>query len=97
MARKRIDETTRQQIAEAHEKGLSMREIAREFGVGSSSVGRIVMDYRQSKGKDTEKPEKTLAKNTKEIERQKKIKNIERRIAELEKKILELEAKRRRN
>lgn len=83
MARKKIDEEIRQKVIEAHASGLPMRRIAKEFGVGLSSVHRIV------KEKGPEKVQKKMSK----AERLKKIADIERRIADLEKKILGLEAK----
>jgi len=83
MARKKIDEKIRQKVIEAHTRGLPMRKIAKEFGVGLSSVHRIVKE----KG-----PEKVHKKMTK-AERLKRIGELEGRIAELEKKILDLEAK----
>jgi IS30 family transposase len=87
MAGKRIDDTTRQKIKEAHASGLSMRTIAREFGIGSSSVDRIVKegDLQNGKRGKTEEMPKT--------ERQLKIEALEKRIDELEKKILGLRAK----
>jgi transposase-like protein len=87
MAGKRIDDTTRQKIKEAHARGLSMRAIAREFGIGSSSVDRIVKEEGPQNGQrdKTEKMGKT--------ERQLKIEALEKRIDELEKKILGLKAK----
>jgi polyhydroxyalkanoate synthesis regulator phasin len=83
MARKKIDEKTRQRIIEAYESGLPMRKIAQECSVGLSSVHRIV------KEKGPQKVQKGMSK----AERLKKIAEIERRIAELEQKILDLEAK----
>ena len=86
MAGKRIDEITRQKIKEAHASGLSMRQIAREFGIGSSSVDRIV------KEKTPQNVKKTVTEKTGKTERQLKIEALERRINELEKKILGLKA-----
>ncbi|MBE9570431.1 MAG: helix-turn-helix domain-containing protein [Proteobacteria bacterium] len=86
MAGKRIDDITRQQIKEAHASGLSMRQIAREFGIGSSSVDRIVKEEGPQNA-ETEKMSKT--------ERQLKIEALERRIDELEKKVLGLKAKKK--
>ena len=83
MARKKIDEKIRQKVIEAQASGLPMRKIAKEFGVGLSSVHRII------KEKGPEKVQKKMSK----AERLKKIEAIERRIAELEKKILDLGAK----
>jgi hypothetical protein len=64
-----------------------MRTIAREFGIGSSSVDRIVKegDLQNGKRGKTEEMPKT--------ERQLKIEALEKRIDELEKKILGLRAK----
>ena len=89
MAGKRIDDITRQQIKEAHGSGLSMRQIAREFGIGSSSVDRIVKEEgpQNMQNAETEKTGKT--------ERQLKIEALERRIDELEKKVLGLKAKKK--
>ena len=83
MARKKIDEKIRQKVIEAQASGLPMRKIAKEFGVGLSSVHRII------KEKGPEKVQKKMSK----AERLKKIEAIEKRIAELEKKILDLGAK----
>jgi IS30 family transposase len=89
MAGKKIDDITRQKIKEAHASGLSMRQIAREFGIGSSSVDRIVKEEgpQNVQNAETEKMGKT--------ERQLKIEALERRIDELEKKILCLKAKKK--
>jgi len=89
MAGKRIDDITRQKIKEAHARGLSMRKIAKEFGIGSSSVDRIVKEEgpQNVQNAETEKMGKT--------ERQLKIEALERRIDELEKKILGLKAKKK--
>lgn len=84
MAGKRIDDITRRKIKEAHASGLSMRKIAREFGIGSSSVDRIVKEEgpQNVQGDEAEKRGKT--------ERQLKIEALEKRIDELEQKILKL-------
>jgi AraC-like DNA-binding protein len=89
MAGKKIDDITRQKIKEAHARGLSMRQIAREFGIGSSSVDRIVKEEgpQNVQNAETEKIGKT--------ERQLKIEALERRIDELEKKILCLKTKKK--
>ncbi len=89
MAGKRIDDITRQQIKEAHASGLSMRQIAREFGIGSSSVDRIVKEEgpQNVQNAETEKMSKT--------ERQLKIEALERRIDALEKKVLGLKTKKK--
>ena len=89
MAGKRIDDITRQKIKEAHASGLSMRQIAREFGIGSSSVDRIVKEEgpQNVQNAETEKMGKT--------ERQLKIEALERRIDELEKKVLGLKVKKK--
>lgn len=89
MAGKKIDEATRQKVKEAYAIGISMRKIAKEFGIGSSSVDRIVKE----KGPHTVQDDETV--KTGKTERQKKIEALERRIAELEKKILDLKAKKR--
>ena len=90
MAGKRIDDITRQKIKEAHANGLSMRKIAREFGIGSSSVDRIVKE----KGPHNTQSDKTEKRG--KTERQIKIETLERRINELEKKILGLKAMKKR-
>ena len=89
MPGKKIDDITRQKIKEAHARGLSMRKIAREFGIGSSSVDRIVKEEgpQHVQSDETEKMGKT--------ERQLKIEALERRIDKLEKKILGLKAKKK--
>ncbi len=89
MAGKKIDEATRQKVKEAHARGLSMRKIAKEFGIGSSSVDRIVKEEgpQNLQNAETEKMGKT--------ERQLKIEALERRIDELEKKILGLKVKKK--
>jgi IS30 family transposase len=89
MAGKKIDDVTRQKVQEAHALGLSMRKIAKEFGIGSSSVDRIV------KEKGLQKVQNDKTQKTVKTERQKKIEDLERRIAELEKKILALKAKKK--
>jgi len=89
MARKKINETTRQKVIKAHANGQSMRKIAKEFGVGLASVHRIV------KEKELQKGQKGGAKKEVNIERQKRIQALEKRIAELEKKITNLGVKKR--
>jgi IS30 family transposase len=89
MAGKRIDDITRQKIKEAHASGLSMRKIARKFGIGSSSVDRIV------KEEGPQNVQKAESKRMGKTERQLKIEALERRINELEKKILGLKAKKK--
>jgi transposase-like protein len=89
MAGKRIDDITRQKIKEAHASGLSMRKIAREFGIGSSSVDRIVKEEGPQNGQKAE------IKRTGKTERQLRIEALERRIDELEKKIFKLKAKKK--
>jgi len=89
MARKKINETTRQKVIKAHANGQSMRKIAKEFGVGLASVHRIV------KEKELQKSQKGGAKKEVNIERQKRIQALEKRIAELEKKITNLGVKKR--
>ena len=89
MARKKIDETTRQKVIKAHKNGQSMRKIAKEFGVGLASVHRIV------KEKDLQKGPKKAATKKVNLERQKRIQALEDRIAELEKKIANLGSKKK--
>ena len=89
MAGKKIDDAIRQKVQEAHARGLSMRKIAKEFGIGSSSVDRIV------KEKGLQKLSNDKTKKTGKTERQKKIEELERRLAELENKILALKAKKK--
>ena len=84
MAGKRIDEETRQKVRDAYASGLSMRDIARQFGIGSSSVDRIV------KEKGTQKGQEVGTKRRAETGREGRIAELERRINELEKKINEL-------
>jgi len=86
MARKKIDEKTRQGVIKAHASGLPMRKIAKEYGVGLSSVHRIV------KEKGPQKLQRKITKTMGKTEKLKRIQEIERRIAELEKKILDIEA-----
>lgn len=87
MARKKINETTKQKVIKAHASGQSMRKIAKEFGVGLSSVHRIV------KEKDLQKGQKKITKKKGNIERKKRIEELEKRIAELENKIFALDSK----
>jgi transposase len=87
MAKKKIDETTKQKVIEAHATGLPMRKIAKEFGVSLSSVHRVV------KEKGLEKGQKKIIKKKDETEKQKRIAELEKKIAELENKILALEPK----
>ena len=89
MARKKINETTRQKVINAHANGQSMRKIAKEFGVGLASVHRIVKEKELQKG-----PKKAGTKKV-NTERQKRIQALEDRIAELEKKITNLGVKKR--
>jgi transposase len=87
MPGKKIDEALRKKIVEAHGKGLSMRTIAKEFGVGLSSVSRIVKEKGLQKGQEKGTPGK------RKTERQRRIEALEKRIKELEAKILRLDAK----
>ena len=89
MARKKINETTRQKVIKAHASGQSMRKIANEFSVGLASVHRIV------KEKGLQKGQKKGVKKEVNIERQKRIQVLETRIAELEKKIANLGSKKK--
>lgn len=85
MAIKKINETIRQKILEAHTSGLPMRKIARECGVSVSSVHRIVIES------GTQKVQKKITKKMSKTEKLKRIEKLEKRIAELEKKILDIE------
>ena len=89
MPGKKIDEETRRRVKEAYARGLSMRKIAKEVGIGSSSVDRIVKEGQPQnvQASESEKKPKT--------DRQKRIAGLERRIADLENKILKLKARRR--
>jgi len=90
MVRKKIDEKIRESIIKAHASGQPMRKIATEFGVGLSTVHRIV------KEKGPKKVQKKTTKKTKKMSRAERLKRIgalERKIAELEEKILDLETK----
>ncbi|UCH00420.1 MAG: helix-turn-helix domain-containing protein [Deltaproteobacteria bacterium] len=87
MARKKIDEKIRKKVIEAHASGQPMRKIAKEYGVGLSTVHRIV------KEKGPQKVRKKITKGTSKAERLRRIGELERKIAELEAKILDLEAK----
>jgi transposase len=87
MAKKIINETTKQKVIKAHASGQSMRKIAKEFGIGLASVHRIV------KEKDLQKGQKKITEKKDKIERQKRIEELEKRIAELENKIFDLESK----
>jgi len=89
MARKKINETTKQKVIKAHARGQSMRKIATEFGIGLSSVHRIV------KEEGLQEDQKNKPKKKVNIERQKRIQELEKRIAELENKIADIEFKKR--
>ena len=89
MARKRIDETTKQGVMEAHSNGVPRKKIAEKFSISLSSVSKIIKN--EGPQHSQEKGIKTKGKT----ERQKRIEDIEIRIEQLEKKILELEAKKR--
>jgi len=84
MATKKINETIRQKVLEAHTSGLPMRKIAKECEVSLSSVHRLV------KENGTQKVQKKITKKMSKTERLKRIEKLEKRIAELEKKILDL-------
>ena len=85
MAIKKINETIRQKVIEAHTSGLPLRKIAKEYEVSLSSVHRIV------KEKGTQKVQKKITKKMSKTERLRRIEKLEKRIAELEKKILDLD------
>jgi transposase len=89
MVRKKIDETTKQEVIKAHASGVSRKKIAEKYGISLSSVSRIVKREGQQHGQ--EQGIQTKGKT----ERQKRIDDLERRIAILDKKILELEAQKR--
>lgn len=86
MAKKRIDEKTRQGVLAAHSKGVTGKIIAEQFGISVSSVKRIV------KGKGSQDRQKRVTGRTAGGERLKKLEDLERRINLLEKRILELRA-----
>ena len=87
MARKKIDEKIREGVIKAHASGQSMRNIAKDFEVGLSTVHRIV------KEKGPQKVQKRITEGMSKAERIKRIKEIEKRKAELEEKILDLETR----
>jgi len=87
MAKKKIDETIRKKVMEAHASGVPMRKVAKECGVSVSSVHRIV------KEKGPQKVQEKITKRMTKAERLKRIEELERKIAELEKKILDLDAR----
>ena len=89
MPGKKIDEETRKKVKEAYARGLSMRKIAKEFGIGSSSVDRIVKEGHPQSAQESESDRKG------KMDRQKRIAELERRIVDLEKKILKLKGCRR--
>lgn len=87
MAKKRIGESIREKVLEAHARGLPMRKIAQEHGVSLSSVSRIVKEQGPQVAK------KAKGTRMSDAEKRKKIAELERKIAELERKILDIEAK----
>jgi len=89
MVRKKIDETTKQEVIKTHASGVSRKKIAEKYGISLSSVSRIVK--REGQEHNQEQGIQTKGKT----ERQKRIEDLERRIAILDKKILELEAQKR--
>ena len=89
MARKKIDDGTRQKVLEAYKGGLAMRKIANECKVSLSSVHRIV------KEQGLQKTQGVPAKKMSKAERLKRIAELEKRIAQLENRIREIEAKKR--
>mgnify|MGYP000256369820 CR=1 FL=1 len=90
MARKRIDDRTKEKVVEAHARGLSNKKIAEQFHISVSSVSRIIKEKAGHK-----KQEKSPQQDSKSKEIQKRITEIERRIAELEQKILYYEARKK--
>ena len=89
MAKKKINESTMKKVVAAHEDGLPMRKIAKEYKISLSSVHRIV------KERSTQKTQTKPAKKMTKAERKKRIEALEKRISELESKILDIETKRR--
>ncbi len=89
MARKNIDETTKQEVIKAHASGVSRKKIAEKYGISLSSVSRIV------KGEGRQPSQEQGIQTKGKTERQKRIEDLERRIALLDKKILELEAQKK--
>lgn len=85
MGGKRIDESVKRKVREAHGSGLSRKEIAKRFGISPTSVSRIVKET--SAAKISEKPVEPTSAPEQE-ERDKKIEEIERRILDLEKRSL---------
>ena len=92
MGGKRIDESVKRKVREAHGSGLSRKEIAKRFGISPTSVSRIVKET--AAGKIPEKAAEPTSSPEQE-ERDKKIEEIEQRILELEKRILYWHSKKR--
>lgn len=81
---KKIPEDVRQEVAKAHDSGLSKKNIAERFGISVSSVTRIV----QERGSSSIERETAPPAQSPSPEVQKKIAEVERRIEALERKIL---------
>jgi transposase len=88
MARKRISDETRRNVAEDVKAGLSKKKAAEKHGISVTSVTRIVKE--QGVGSTPPQPSR---KETRPPEMQQKLTEIERRIRDLEEKILYLEAR----
>ena len=81
MARKKIDDSLKKEIVDAHKEGLTQKKIAEKFGISTTSVSRIIKSHASG---GSQKKEKEAGKKS---ERLKKIEVIEKRILQLEKRI----------
>ena len=86
MKGKKIDDKIIQSVIKAHKKGMTRKAIANQFGIGLTSVGRIVRGQASTDSQAGEKPRANA-------ERIQRIEALEKRILALEKKILEFEAR----
>ena len=88
MARKRISDETRRNVAEDVQSGLSKKKTAEKHGISVTSVTRIVKE--QAVGGPPPGPTRKAGQPP---EMQQKLTEIERRIRDLEEKILYLDAR----
>ena len=81
MARKKIDDSLKKEIVNAHKEGLTQKKIAEKFGISSTSVSRIIKS--RASGIKMQKGKKSKNKS----ERLQRIEAVEKRILQLEKRI----------
>lgn len=81
MARKKIDDSLKKEIVDAHKEGLTQKKIAEKFGISTTSVSRIIKSHASGSRKQKRKKSKSKS------ERLQRIEAVEKRILQLEKRL----------